>query len=193
MDAFLFLRIPKVGLGVFFRVLEEWFWEALGVTLATLGGLGRTLRALFGALRHLESLRVDSEATLGSLGREFGCLLPHVCPFRLKYVLFLTNKNVRHCFTLLCMALHGFALLCIALHCSALLCVASHGFTNNWTGYHILMGSRSSPFWYLVVPFGSRWVPKWAPRQPQGRPEGPQETQRLAWASTRCGCKHGVI
>ncbi len=49
MDAFIFLRIPEVGLGVLSRVLLGCFWEALGVTLATLGGLGRTLRALFGA------------------------------------------------------------------------------------------------------------------------------------------------
>jgi len=75
MDAFIFLKNSQVGLGVLFKVLLGCFWEALGLTLATLGGLGCTLRALFGALRHLELLRVDSEATLGTLGREFGCLL----------------------------------------------------------------------------------------------------------------------
>ena len=47
MDAFLFLRILKVGLGVLFRVLLGCFWEALGLTLATLGGLGRIPGAPF--------------------------------------------------------------------------------------------------------------------------------------------------
>ena len=47
MHAFIFLRIPKVGLGVLFWVLLGCFWDALGVTLATLGGLGRILGAPF--------------------------------------------------------------------------------------------------------------------------------------------------
>ena len=47
MDALIFLRIPKVGLGVLFSLLLGCFWEALGVTLATLGGLGRTPGAPF--------------------------------------------------------------------------------------------------------------------------------------------------
>ena len=45
MDAFPFLRILKVGLGLLFRVLWGCFGEALGVTLAPLGGLVRTLVA----------------------------------------------------------------------------------------------------------------------------------------------------
>ena len=47
MDAFIFLRIPKVGLGVLFWVLLGCVWDALGVTLATLGGLGRIPGAPF--------------------------------------------------------------------------------------------------------------------------------------------------
>jgi hypothetical protein len=47
MDACLLLRILKVGLGVLFRGLLGSFWEALGVTLAPLGGLVRSLVAPF--------------------------------------------------------------------------------------------------------------------------------------------------
>jgi hypothetical protein len=47
MDAFIFLKNSQVGLGVLFRVLLGCFWEALGLTLATLGGLGRVPGAPF--------------------------------------------------------------------------------------------------------------------------------------------------
>jgi hypothetical protein len=47
VETFIFLKVSRDGLGLFFWVLLGCFWDALGVTLATLGGLGRIPGAPF--------------------------------------------------------------------------------------------------------------------------------------------------